>query len=160
MRDGGGEVVCGAARLTLGIIFVRVNVATRARFDHGLSVGVMAQTSQRLTSNSTSATCGVSSSLRVQRDAWSLQTPKSNSPSTRFCSCIFICWVFFNKMINDEPLSCSKTNSFGVSEQRAELVRRPLRSACMFSQAEPTPELSAGSNPFNLQSSSGECDVT
>lgn len=79
MRDGSGEVVCGAARLTLGIIFVRVNVATRARSDHGLSVGVMAQTSQRLTS---AATCGVSSWLRVQWDVWSLQT-QSNSPSTR-----------------------------------------------------------------------------
>lgn len=68
--------------------------------------------------------------------------------------------LLFFKMINDKPLSCSKTNSFGLSEQPAELVRHPLRSACTFFQAEPTFELGAGSNPFRLQSSSRECDVT
>lgn len=62
VKDGAGWAHCRAAWLTLGVMFVCVNVCA-CRFDHELSVwrgGVRAQTSQRLTSNSASCACGLS----------------------------------------------------------------------------------------------------
>lgn len=59
MRDGSGWVHCRAARLTLGVIFVCVNVGACAALITSSELGVMAQTSQRLTSNPTSFACGL-----------------------------------------------------------------------------------------------------
>ena len=62
VRDCNGWAHCRADRLTLGVMFACVNVCV-CRFENELSVGVIAQTSQRLTSKSASCVCVAGSVL-------------------------------------------------------------------------------------------------
>lgn len=86
VRDCGGWAHRRAARLTLGVMFVCGNVCA-CGFDHELSAGVIAQTSQRLTSNSASCACGLFSCCVRGRMHWCLQSFALKAKTTPSCNC-------------------------------------------------------------------------
>lgn len=85
VRDRGGWAYRRAARLMLGVMFVCVNVCA-CLFDHELSMGVIAQTSQSLTSNSTS--CAFVFLLCMRKDALVFASFALKAKTTPSCDCL------------------------------------------------------------------------